>query len=469
MYRIEVAPGEESVFRTIEELAVAIRNGVVTPRARIYHHASEKWLPIGLHPHYKKALEMPAASPSHAPVTSATPIPTPSRPKAHPPSHPKPHSVVHYPEPKRSSEAKPIPEPGPEPKAAAAPKIPAPVQSPVIAMQNEVLRDLPVISIPEPLPWSVRPSHAVAPTVKTHAPVAYTPATPEPATHAPATQAPATQAPATQAPATQAPVTHALVTHALVTHAPATQAPATQAPATQAPVTHALVTHAPATHAPVTHAPVPRAPEPRAPEPRASEPYRSMEHVPPGENRRDAEAERLLPRPAARRSRRMNGRPLLLLGTAAALVVGTHLVFTATPSASADPPEGQAAVAESEEPGQPAAGTTSAETRVTEAPRVTRAPARVSMTPGPAFAGSVPVPPGADTAGMPKAITHAPAPASAPAEPSIAPAPDSIELALPGLPPESVVPTARPGDTMGMKKILRALNGAKPTEGSAAP
>ena len=31
MYRIEVAPGEETVFRTIEELAIGIRNGVITP------------------------------------------------------------------------------------------------------------------------------------------------------------------------------------------------------------------------------------------------------------------------------------------------------------------------------------------------------------------------------------------------------------------------------------------------------
>jgi hypothetical protein len=86
MYRIEVAPGEETVFRTIEELAVGIRNGVITPRARIYHHASEKWLPIGLHPHYKKAMEMPAASASPAPVTIATPVPGTSR-KVHGPPH----------------------------------------------------------------------------------------------------------------------------------------------------------------------------------------------------------------------------------------------------------------------------------------------------------------------------------------------------------------------------------------------
>src|SRR3982751_886589 len=59
MYRIELSPGEETVFRSIEELAVAIKRGVVTPRARIFHSASNKWLPIQFHPHYKAALSMP--------------------------------------------------------------------------------------------------------------------------------------------------------------------------------------------------------------------------------------------------------------------------------------------------------------------------------------------------------------------------------------------------------------------------
>jgi hypothetical protein len=63
MYRIELAPGEETVFRTIDELAVAVRNGVVTSRARIYHNASQKWLPIEFHPHYKHALELPPSRP----------------------------------------------------------------------------------------------------------------------------------------------------------------------------------------------------------------------------------------------------------------------------------------------------------------------------------------------------------------------------------------------------------------------
>jgi hypothetical protein len=78
MYRIELSPGEETVFRTIEELAVAVRRGVVTPRARIYHNASSRWLPIQIHPHYKAAVSMPltqaalVAGPTHKPLSSLT-------------------------------------------------------------------------------------------------------------------------------------------------------------------------------------------------------------------------------------------------------------------------------------------------------------------------------------------------------------------------------------------------------------
>ena len=77
MYRIELAPGEETVFRTIEELAIGVRNGLVTPRCRIYHSASQKWLPIEFHPHYKQALSLPAARVAEAvaPRTSGHPPP----------------------------------------------------------------------------------------------------------------------------------------------------------------------------------------------------------------------------------------------------------------------------------------------------------------------------------------------------------------------------------------------------------
>ena len=48
-----------------------------------------------------------------------------------------------------------------------------------------------------------------------------------------------------------------------------------------------------------------------------------------------------------------------------------------------------------------------------------------------------------------------------------APAPAAIELALPDLAPDSVIASKRAGDTLGMKKILRALNGPKPAEAPA--
>src|SRR5215211_4591573 len=76
MYRIELSPGEETAFRSIEELAVAIRRKVVTSRARIYHNATNKWLPIQFHPHYKIASTMPltqadlVAGPPVAPLST---------------------------------------------------------------------------------------------------------------------------------------------------------------------------------------------------------------------------------------------------------------------------------------------------------------------------------------------------------------------------------------------------------------
>ncbi|HTK41115.1 MAG TPA: hypothetical protein VL287_05940, partial [Gemmatimonadales bacterium] len=61
MYRIEFEPGDVGVFRSVEEVATAIKSGVITTRARIYHQATDKWLPIEFHPHYRKALEMVAS------------------------------------------------------------------------------------------------------------------------------------------------------------------------------------------------------------------------------------------------------------------------------------------------------------------------------------------------------------------------------------------------------------------------
>jgi hypothetical protein len=387
MYRIEVAPGEETVFRSMEELAVAIRNGVVTPRARIYHNASQKWLPIGLHPHYKKALELPAASSAHP----RSPTPVPAKPRSK-------HRV-------ESLAAQPYPEPQPAP----APKVPAPVVSPVVAMQQEVLRDLPVVEIPEPLPWARRPAP----------PAPEPPPPPEPV-------APIAQAVQTQPTAT-------------LTYTPRAQPePVQPEPVQPEPVQLAA------------EQPAPVQPEPVSPWP----------HLEPLEEAHT--------RPTARRSNRAGGRPLLLVGVATALVFVGHFVLRAAPSAAdsadgANPEEVVSEPAESDPPVEkPVTRVAPPPAPAATPPRVTSSPARVLMTPGPAFAGSVAVRPGADTA-APRAKAPVPAATTAPADPAADPsiAPPPVELELPNLKTDSLAP-ARTSDTMGMKKILRALNGSRP-------
>jgi hypothetical protein len=82
MYRIELAPGEQAIFKSIDELVTGIRGGIITPRAKIYHKASDKWLPVDYHPHYKLAKARaeaadvaPAAPPGLIQVEHLPPIP----------------------------------------------------------------------------------------------------------------------------------------------------------------------------------------------------------------------------------------------------------------------------------------------------------------------------------------------------------------------------------------------------------
>jgi hypothetical protein len=53
MYLVELRPGKEELYRTGDDLALAIRDGEVDDRSRIYHRATAKWISITLHPQYK--------------------------------------------------------------------------------------------------------------------------------------------------------------------------------------------------------------------------------------------------------------------------------------------------------------------------------------------------------------------------------------------------------------------------------
>jgi hypothetical protein len=128
MYRIELSPGEQTAFRTIEELAVAIRRGVVTSHARIWHNASSKWLPITYHPHYQAAASMQltsadlAAGPPVKPLELLTlgelvdppapPVPVEPKPALRPRQPLAPRQAV--------SSFTPLPEPTPRPRKRTA-------------------------------------------------------------------------------------------------------------------------------------------------------------------------------------------------------------------------------------------------------------------------------------------------------------------------------------------------------------
>jgi hypothetical protein len=54
MYLVELQPGTEVLYHSVAELTAAIRCGNVGPQSWIYHRASSTWVPITVHPEYKR-------------------------------------------------------------------------------------------------------------------------------------------------------------------------------------------------------------------------------------------------------------------------------------------------------------------------------------------------------------------------------------------------------------------------------
>ena len=179
MYRIEIKPGEENVFRTIEELATAIRNGLVTPRARIFHNASQKWLPIEFHPHYKKALQLPKTNSGENPavVVSSTQATAQQPARVNEPA--KPREPVKPIESARSTEV---------PKAPEVSKPHQPVTK---------TRELEIVYTPPPM----RVAPAPAPVLEEVRVTKAAPVTPPPVAPPPAAPAPVAAAPVAPQPA----------------------------------------------------------------------------------------------------------------------------------------------------------------------------------------------------------------------------------------------------------------------------
>jgi hypothetical protein len=121
MYRIELAPGEETALRTLDELATGIRNGIITSRARIWHNAGRKWLPIEFHPHYQAALKLLETTrsplPGEVPTVHTATVGTPA---VAAPAAPTVAAAIPAPS------LAPLSTPSPAPPQASGPVAPAP-------------------------------------------------------------------------------------------------------------------------------------------------------------------------------------------------------------------------------------------------------------------------------------------------------------------------------------------------------
>jgi hypothetical protein len=55
MFLVEIEPGREELYHSVNALATAIQSGVVGPRSRIFHRSSSSWVSITVHPEFRKA------------------------------------------------------------------------------------------------------------------------------------------------------------------------------------------------------------------------------------------------------------------------------------------------------------------------------------------------------------------------------------------------------------------------------
>jgi hypothetical protein len=63
MYLVELTSGKEAVYHSVDEFTAAIRRSEVSSQSRIYHRASSRWIPVTLHPQFRKVVAERAAEP----------------------------------------------------------------------------------------------------------------------------------------------------------------------------------------------------------------------------------------------------------------------------------------------------------------------------------------------------------------------------------------------------------------------
>jgi hypothetical protein len=56
MYLVQISPDKEILYHTVDEFRLAIRRGEVGSESKIFHRSSTTWVPITVHPIYKKVV-----------------------------------------------------------------------------------------------------------------------------------------------------------------------------------------------------------------------------------------------------------------------------------------------------------------------------------------------------------------------------------------------------------------------------
>jgi hypothetical protein len=54
MFVIQLESGQTRGYTTAEELRAAIRRGELGPSSQVYHRTSDRWLPLSVHPVYRR-------------------------------------------------------------------------------------------------------------------------------------------------------------------------------------------------------------------------------------------------------------------------------------------------------------------------------------------------------------------------------------------------------------------------------
>ena len=91
MLRVQLATGEEAVFRDLQEFERAVRQRIVTEGAKIFHARTGQWLPVQNHPAYRAAA---ALGPALAPLVIDDPAATPTALLAPTPRYAEPRQLA---------------------------------------------------------------------------------------------------------------------------------------------------------------------------------------------------------------------------------------------------------------------------------------------------------------------------------------------------------------------------------------